>query len=202
LQKEYPRSYTREMGYRTTSAQLEAELTREARPTLYVLLGATFFVLLIAFANVANLTLARMAGREHELMVRTALGAGQARLLRQLVTESLLIGLAASGLGLAIASQSLHLLIEFAGRLTPRAREIQIDGTILGFALAAAVFTSLVFGSLAAFYSREDTASGLKEAGRSTGGGGRGPARSALVVFHVGLFFLLLARRGRTPPTP
>ena len=110
-------------------------------------------MLLIACANVANLILARMARREQELVIRTAVGAGSGRLLRQLLTESLIMALLAAGLGLLFAMSSMKLLSDFASQLTPRAREISIDGWVLGFAVLCATATTVLFGSIAALYS-------------------------------------------------
>ena len=129
--QQHPDAYPKEMGINTTSVSLRQELTQGARPMLLVLLGAAACVLLIACANVANLTLARMSGREKELVLRSALGAGKGRLLRQLFTESLILGILAAGLGVVFASQSLKLLVDFTAKLTPRAREIQVDGYML-----------------------------------------------------------------------
>ena len=160
-------------------------------------LGAAGCVLLIACANVANLTLARMAGREKELVLRSALGAGKGRLLRQLFTESLILGLLAAVLGVLFASQSLKLLVDFTARLTPRAREIHVDGYMLLFALAAAFLTSIVSGSVSALYSRQDLAAGLKDGNtQSTVGRHRVHARHILVVCQVAFSFLLLAGAG------
>ena len=130
---------------------------------ILVLLGAAAFVLLIACANVANLvTLARMARREQELTIRTAMGAGDGRLLRQLLTESLLLALIASALGLLLASGSLQLLKDFIGQITPRAREIVIDQRVLAFAILCACATTVLCGSISALYSRNDLSAGLK----------------------------------------
>src|SRR5579871_1568522 len=150
LERAYPDAYGKNLGFTATSGLLRDELTHRARTTLFVLLAAAGCVLLIACANVANLTLARMSARERELTVRTALGAGRGRLLRQLVTESFILGLLAACLGVLFASQSLKLLIDFTGRLTSRAREIHMDGTMLMFALSMALLTSIVFGSISA----------------------------------------------------
>jgi putative ABC transport system permease protein len=111
--------------------------------------------------NSSNLTLARMSARERELTVRAALGAGKGRLLRQLVTESFILGLLAAGLGMLFASQSLKLLADFTARLTSRAREIHVDGGMLLFALAMALATSF-FGSFSALYSRDELSAGLR----------------------------------------
>ncbi len=195
--RQYPGAYPKEMGINTAAVSLRHELTEGARPMLLVLLGAAVCVLLIACANVANLTLARMSGRERELVLRSALGAGKGRLLRQLFTESLILGLLAAGLGVLFASQSLKLLVDFTARLTPRAREIQVDGYMLLFALAAAFLTSIVSGSVAALYSRQDLAAGLKDGNtQSTLGRHRVHARDVLVVCQVAFSFLLLVAAG------
>lgn len=195
--QQHPDAYAKNMGIMTAAVPLHEELTHDAQPMLLVLLGAAGCVLLIACANVANLTLARMAGREKELVLRSALGAGKGRLLRQLFTESLILGLLAAALGVVLASQSLKLLVEFTARLTPRAREIHVDGYMLLFALAAAVITSIVSGSVSALYSREDLASGLKDGNtQSTAGRHRVHARDVLVVCQVAFSFLLLVGAG------
>jgi predicted permease len=197
LEKQYPKSYPKGAGYTADSTSLREELTSQARPTLYVLLAAAVFVLLIACANVANLILARMARRERELVVRSAMGAGKSRLLRQLLTESAMLGLVSGVVGLLLASGSLKLLVAFAAQLTPRAREISIDVYVLLFALVAAVGTSIVFGSASALFSREDLSSGLKEGtAQATVGRARQRMRSALIVAQVAFSFVLLTGAG------
>ena len=197
LKSEYPKSYPENIGYTATTMPLQEELTREARPTLLMLLAAAAFVLLIACANVANLMLARMSRRERELAVRTALGAGQSRILRQLLTESFLIALVGGLFGLAFAYSSLQLLTQFAARLTPRAHEIRIDGAVLAFTLLAALGTSIVFGSLSAIFTRANLSSSLKE-GSSGAGAGRykNRVRSALIVSQIAFSFILLIGAG------
>ena len=197
MMRQYPGAYPKEMGIHTAPVSLRDELTHGARPMLLVLLGAAACVLLIACANVANLTLARMSGRERELALRSALGAGKGRLLRQLFTESMILALLAAGLGVVFASQSLKLLVDFTARLTPRAREIHVDGYMLLFALAAAFLTSIVSGSVSALYSRQDLAAGLKEGNaQSSASHGRVHARDVLVVCQVAFSFLLLVGAG------
>ena len=197
LAQQYPDAYPKEMRMTTTATLLRHELTSGAKPLLLVLFGAAACVLLIACANVTNLTLARMSGRERELVVRSALGAGKGRLLRQLFTESFLLSMLASGLGVSLASQTLKVLVDFTAKLTPRAREIHIDGFMLLFALAAAFLTSVVSGSVSALYSRDDLAGGLKDgAMHSTLGRRRSHARDILVVCQVAFSFLLLIGAG------
>jgi len=197
LEHDYPKFYGKELGFTATSALLRDELTHHARLTLWVLLGAAACVLLIACANVANLTLARMSARERELTVRSALGAGRGRLLRQLATESLIVGLAAAGLGVLFASQSLHLLAAFAAGLTSRAREIHMDSTMLVVALVVAVGTSIVFGSISALYSRDDLGAGMKDgAPHTTIGRRRSRTRNFLVVWQIAFSLVLLIGAG------
>lgn len=196
LRDAYPKSYPARANYNATDTALKLRLTKEASPTLILLFVTAAFVLLIACANVANLTLSRMAKRERELALRAALGAGQSRVLRQLVTEGMLVAIPAAILGLAFASGSLKLLTEFAARLTPRAREIRMDGEVLAFAIGAAVLTSVVFGSLAAFRSRNNVITDLKEsANQSASAGARGTHR-ALIVVQVAFSYIVLIGAG------
>ncbi len=197
LEQEYPKAYPKGAGFRATSTLLEEDLKRNARPMLLAMLVAAAFVLLIACANVANLTLARIARRQRELVVRTALGAGHARLLRQLSTEGLILSLAGAAAGLLFAAESRNLLTQFVSRLTPRAREINIDGTVLLFAILCAAATSLLCGLAATFYSGEDITSGLKESGAQVTGGRRPQLlRGALIAAQVAFSFVLLIGAG------
>ena len=197
LKLQYPKSYPDNLGYAAATTPLQQELTREARPTLLILMAAAAFVLLIACANVANLTLARMSRRERELAVRTALGAGRSRLLRQLLTESFMIALAGGAVGLILAYGSLELLADFAARLMPRAHEIKIDAGVLAFTLLAALGTSIVFGTMAALFTRANLSSSLKEGSVGTGTGQhKNRLRSALIVSQIAFSFVLLIGAG------
>jgi predicted permease len=188
LQKEYPASYPEALGYSVAPAVLRGELTQDARPLLWALLGAAAFVLLIACANVANLILARMAQRERELSIRWAIGAGAGRLLRQLLTESLILALVAAGVGIAFSWGSMELLRGFAAQLTPRAREISLDGWVLAFAVGAAGMTAMVCGSLAALHSRDGvTRSPMARRGR---------LRDVLIALQVAFSYMLLIGAG------
>ncbi len=197
LQQAYSKDYPPEIDYSVATSSLEEQLTHNARPTMLVLLGAAGFVLLIACANVANLNLSRMVRRERELAVRAALGAGRVRMFRQLLTESSLLALIGGGIGLLFSWGALNLLVSFAARFTPRAREIHLDATVLLFTLAVAVLTSLLSGTAPALAARETVVGGLKEGGaQSTIGRGRHRMRSLLIVAQVAVSFLLLIGAG------
>ena len=133
-----------------SAVPLKEELTRNFTPTLWILLGTAGFVLLIVCASIANLLLARMVRREREISVRAALGATRARLLRQLLTESLMLAVTGGVLGLVLSAFSLKLLTTFTERFTARAHEISIDLNVLFFTLGVSVVTGLIFGSIPA----------------------------------------------------
>lgn len=196
LARDFPGSYPPDAGIVTEASFLREDLTKRARSVLLVLLGAAAFVLLIACANVANLILARMVRRESELMIRTALGAGNGRLLRQLLTESFVLALMAAGVGLIFAAGSLELLTEFASRITPRAREVSIDNGVLLFTILCASATTIVFGSVAALHARHDLSSGLKEAGRTGSEAGSKFAQRMMVTLQIAFSFVLLIAAG------
>jgi putative ABC transport system permease protein len=169
LEKAYPDVYPKGSGYAMAAAPLRDDLTRRARTTFLVLLGAAGFVLLIACANVANLLLARLLKLERELAVRAALGASKTRLVRQLLTESLLLSVCGGVLGLALAPPAVTLLAKFAEHFTTRAAEVRIDAPVLLFTTAVSVLTGLLFGLAPAFSSGRHVSEALKQgSGRTT----------------------------------
>jgi putative ABC transport system permease protein len=193
LRAAYPDSLFPGADTRTVLSPLQEDLVKEARPTFLVLLGTVALVLLIACANVANLALARLAGRSRELAVRAALGAGRRRLLRQLATESTLLAIGGGVLGLVFAVATRDSLTSFAARFTARAQEIEIDGTVLAFTLALALVTGLLAGTLPGLPPGERLARALLESStRSAGSRGRSRLRSSLVTWQLALSFVLL----------
>ncbi|MFZ0818621.1 MAG: ABC transporter permease [Candidatus Acidiferrales bacterium] len=177
-------------------AGLKDDLTQGAGAPLAILFAAVGFVLLIGCANVANLLLARAAGRHREMAVRIALGAGRWRLVRQLLTESTLLALIGGALGLAVGRATLAGLIAVLGPRLPRATEVTMDSSVLLFALGVALLTGILFGlAPARTLLRTSLASSLGEGGRAgTGVGGR--QRSVLVVGEVALALVLLVGAG------
>ncbi|MBZ5620928.1 MAG: ABC transporter permease [Acidobacteriia bacterium] len=197
LERQYPDAYPKAAGYGIAVAPLQEDLTRQARTTFLVLLGAAGFVLLIACANVANLLLARLLKLERELAIRAALGAGKARLIRQLLTESVLLSLAGGAIGLAFAPTALALLVKFAERFTTRAAEIKIDGPVLLFTILVSLATGLLFGFAPAFSSSGNVGDALKQGnGRTTASRGGSRLRAVLVVSQVAVSFILLIGAG------
>jgi predicted permease len=197
LQEQYPESYPKSGGYRVQIVALKDQLTQNIRPTLWVLLLTAGFVLLIVCASVANLILARLLHRDREISVRVALGASRARLLRQLLTESLALSLVGGLLGLVFAFLGLDLLVAFAARFTTRAAEIRIDGSVLMFTAVVSTFTGLVFGCIPALTSRRDVAASLRAANRQASASSHlRNFRNALIVLEVAVAFVLLIGAG------
>jgi predicted permease len=196
LHAQHPGAYPVSQGFTTTVASLHDQLTRRARPTLLLLLGTAGFVLLIACANVANLTLARLVRRERELALRAALGASRGRLVRQLLAEGSVLALVGGAIGLGLAGAALKLLTAFAARFTPRAGEIALDGSVLAFTLGAAMLTGLAFALLPALPSRLNLVSALKDGGAAASGGQSMRLRSLLVTAQVAVSVVLLIGAG------
>ncbi len=180
------------VGYRADLLPVREQLVQGARPPFLALLATAALVLLIACANVANLIIARLSGRERELAVRAALGAGRSRIVRQLLTESTILALAGGALGLLLAAAGARLLSTFAARFTPRAAEVSLDGWVLGFTLLVSLATGIVAGSLPGLPAWPRLARALGESGRSTSGPGRRRLRGALVVAQLAFSFILL----------
>ena len=177
---------------------LGLNLSANMRLALFVLFGAVISVLLIACSNVANLVLARGAGRTHEMALRTALGAGRSRLTRQLFTESALLALVSGCLGLLLASFCLHALIAFGPGDIPRLDEARVDARVLGFTLAVSLLATVVFGLIPAWrISQSDPQESLKGAFRSASGSvALRRMRNALVVLEFALAIVLLTGAG------
>jgi hypothetical protein len=194
LQKEFP---DMNGGLTFTSTPLRDLMVGDVERPLLMLLGAVGFVLIVACANVANLLLARGSARHGELAVRAALGAGRARLVRQLITEAVVLGLAGGALGLALAYWGTEALIAARPADLPRLDQIGLDGTVVLFTLGAALLTGLIFGMVPAVQATNDhLLRGLQESGRSGGGRRAHRMRSGLVVAEMALAVILLTGSG------
>ena len=185
-------------GVGVTAVALHDAMVGDIRRAFWLLLGAVGFVLLIACVNVANLLLARAAARESEIAVRTALGAGRSRLVRQLLTESVILGVIGGAFGLLLAVWGVEALVALEPQGIPRLAEVRVDPAVIGFTMGVSLLTGLLFGMVPAFQStRGGISSTLKESGRgalTSRAGSR--MRTTLVITEVALAVTLLAGAG------
>jgi putative ABC transport system permease protein len=194
LSKQYPDTNT-EWSLKLES--LQSVLVGNVQPALLVLLAVVGFVLLIACANVASLVLARNTSRQREISIRTALGAGRSRLVRQLLTESVLLALAGGAAGILLANAGVGVLKQLDPQSLPRLDEVNVSGVVLAFTFGIAILTGLVFGLGPAFKaSRRDLTQSLKEGGASGDSRSKHRTHNALVVAEVALSFVVLIASG------
>ena len=177
---------------------LKEDVVGDVGPVLWVLLGTVGFVLLIACANVANLFLVRAEGRQQEVAVRTAMGAGRGQVAREFLAESMMLGLLGGVAGIALAFGAVRLLVTMAPASLPRLNEISLEPVVLVFTFGISLFAGLLFGILPVFrYGRSNLVACLKEGGRGgSSGRDRHRARNALVVAQVALALVLLVGSG------
>jgi putative ABC transport system permease protein len=197
LHDNYPDAYPKSRGFDTVVTPWKDELTARARPTLIILLVTTVFVLVIACANVANLTLTRLVQREREMAIRAALGARGTLVRRQLLAENLVLSIVGGVLGLGLAVAGLDLLTRYASRFTNRTGEIALDGWVLTFTLVVSIALALVFAWAPRLGFLNDPVRAMASGGgRATGSIGRRRAQRALVVSQLAASFTLLIGAG------
>ena len=198
LAREYPKNYPGNMGWGMFAVPLKDQIVGDVRPALLVLLGAVAFVLLIACVNVANLLLAQASSREKELAIRAAMGAARSRIVRQLLTESLVLASAGGALGLLLAYWGVDALGRMVPDNIPRLDQMRVDSVVLIFTLTVSLLTGLVFGLAPAWHAGRANMQGtLKETGPGTSAArGSRRLRGVLVVSEIALAVLLLVGAG------
>jgi predicted permease len=196
LGRDYPGAYDPAYHYRAEVIPFKKALGQDAQLTLWLLMGGAAFVMIIAAANVANLTLMRRVRREQELVVRAALGAGVARLRRLVLAENLMLSIGGAVFGTVIAIAGVPLLVSLASRYSARANEIRLDAPVFAFTLALSVLTALFLSYVTAVPSEKELST-VASGGRRSSGGRRGQRlQRTLVIVQVAVSVVLLAGAG------
>jgi len=194
LERDHPESDT---GKGINPVLLQEQKVGSVKPALFMLQGAVIFVLLIACVNIANLLLSRASGRAREMAVRRALGADRLRIIRQLLTESVMLAIVGGGMGVLIGVWGVAALKAIAPDGTPRIAEVGVDRTVLAFAAVLSLATGIVFGLVpAAHAARDRVSAALKQGGRGETGDSGGRARRVLIVAELALALVLLVGSG------
>jgi len=197
VHQRHPETYDAGSGYKVTLTPFHEILGKDARLTLWLLMGAAAFVLIIAIANVGNLTLMRGIRREHEMTLRAALGAGTSRLRKLLLVENLVLASSGAALGLLIAYGGVDLLTSFIGRYSPRASEITLDAMVLAFTLGLTIIVAVLLAFAPSIGDERALGAGLVAGGsRTSGSVRRRRLQRALVVTQVAVSVVLLAGAG------
>ena len=198
LRHAFPGDYPPQTQWTIEIQSLQETLVGNVRPMLLVLLGAVILIVLIVSLNIANLLLARASGRQQEVAVRLSLGASRGRLVRQMLTESMLLSLIGGVAGIATAAGTLRFIVRFVPSNLPRLNEVRIDWVVLSFALLLSILTGLVFGLAPALHSAKATlSSAIREGGRGSGYGTKtARLRDVLIVSELAFAVMLMVGAG------
>ncbi|MGH9662858.1 MAG: ABC transporter permease, partial [Bryobacteraceae bacterium] len=198
LRQDFPGDYPPQTQWTIEIQPLQETLVGKVRPMLLVLLGAVILIVFIVSLNIANLLLARASARQQEMAVRLSLGASRGRMVRQLLTESMLLSIIGGAAGIATAVGTLDFILRFVPSSVPRLNEVRIDWVVLAFALLISVLTGLVFGLVPAFHSAKVAlSSAIREGGRGSGYGTKtGRLRDVLIVAELAFAVILMVGAG------